>query len=79
MPDDGFGADLWKNLQGIKLGHDGGIEVPVRANDRDGVVVGLNAVAAADAAAGATAAKEDATGLPESRPKRRWLARLLRH
>jgi hypothetical protein len=67
MPDDGFGADLWKNLQGIKLGHDGG------------VVVGLNAVAAADAAAGATAAKEDATGLPESRPERRWLARLLRH
>jgi hypothetical protein len=75
MPDDGFGSDLWKNLQGIKLGHDGGIEVPVRANDRDGVVVGLNAVAAVDAAA----ARDDATGVPESRPKRRWWERLLRH
>ena len=72
MPDDGFGSDLWKNLQEIKLGQDGGIEAPVRANDRDGVVVGLDAVAAADAAA----SSEDVSA---PQPKRRWWARLLRH
>jgi hypothetical protein len=72
MPDEGFGSDLWQNLQAIKLGRDGGIEAPVRANDRDGVVVGLDAVAAA----GAAASSDDASG---SQPERRWWARLLRH
>jgi hypothetical protein len=72
MADDGFGSDLWKHLQGIKLGHDGGIEAPARTNARDGIVVGRDAVAAADAAAG----KDDA---PTKRTERRWWARLLRH
>jgi hypothetical protein len=72
MPDKGFGADLWKNLQAIKLGRDGGIEAPVRANERDGIVVGLDSVAKADAAA----ASDDGTW---PKPERRWWARLLRH
>jgi hypothetical protein len=49
MPDKGFGADLWKNVQAIRLGKDGGIEAPVRANGRDGIVVGVDRVAEADA------------------------------
>jgi hypothetical protein len=69
MADEGFGSDLQKFVEAIKLGHDGGIEVPVRASERDGIVVGLNHVAAADAA-----------DEPPPTPRRgRWWARLLRH
>jgi hypothetical protein len=71
MPDDGFGSDLWKNLQGIKLGQDGGIEAPVRVNERDGVAVGLDHVAAAEAA--------PADDAQEAPPEKRWWTRLLRH
>ena len=72
MADEGFGSDLWKNVQAIKLGDDGGIEAPVRANDRDGVVAGVNHVAAADAAP----VSDDAPTAPR---RRGWWARLLRH
>lgn len=44
MPDDGFGSALWKNVQAVKLGKDGGIEAPVRANGREGIEVGLDAI-----------------------------------
>jgi hypothetical protein len=49
MADKGFGSDLWKNVQAIRLGKDGGIEAPVRANGRDGIVVGVDRVAEVDA------------------------------
>lgn len=49
MPSDGFGSSLWKNVQAVKLGKDGGIEVPVRANSRQGIVIGVDAIAASDA------------------------------
>jgi hypothetical protein len=58
MPDEGFGAGLWKNVRAIRLARDGGIEAPVRANHRDGVVVGLDQVAEADARAPAQATRE---------------------
>jgi hypothetical protein len=45
MPEDGIGSALWKNVQAVKFGKDGGIEVPVRANGRDGIEVGLDAMA----------------------------------
>lgn len=48
MPSDGFGSSLWKNVQAVKLGKDGGIEVPVRANSRQGIVIGVDAIAASD-------------------------------
>ena len=50
MADNGFGAELWKSLRAVKFGKDGGIEVPVRANGRQGIVVGATAVAKSDAA-----------------------------
>jgi hypothetical protein len=71
MPDDGFGPDLCNKVQVIKLARDGGIHAPVRANDRDGVVVGVNSVAAAEAAASDEA--------PKAPPRKRWWSRLLRH
>ncbi|GAA4728699.1 hypothetical protein GCM10025782_29350 [Pedococcus ginsenosidimutans] len=48
MPDNGFGSSLWKNVQAVKLGRDGGLEVPVRANSREGIVIGADAVAASE-------------------------------
>ncbi|WP_406831996.1 hypothetical protein ABEG17_03995 [Pedococcus sp. KACC 23699] len=48
MPDDGFGSSLWKNVQAVKLGEDGGIQAPVRANSRQGIVVGVDATKASD-------------------------------
>ena len=71
MPDDGFGAELWKNLQSVKLGEDGGIEVPVRANGRDGIVVGLDAIAQSE-----NARREEAP--PPADSSRRWWKRLFR-
>ena len=41
----GFGEGLWKNVQAIKLGKDGGIEAPVRADGEHGIVVGVDAIA----------------------------------
>jgi hypothetical protein len=48
MAEKGFASGLWKNVQAIKLGQDGGIEAPVRADGRDGIVVGVNHVADAE-------------------------------
>lgn len=45
MADDGFASGLWKNVQAIKLGQDGGIEAPVRADGRNGIVGGVDAIA----------------------------------
>ncbi len=71
MSKGGFGSDLWKNVSAIKLGKDGGIEAPVRANSRQGIVVGLDAVAKSDAAL----RRADEA---EARPRRRGWRRLLR-
>ncbi|HEY3528150.1 MAG TPA: hypothetical protein VGK78_03295 [Nocardioides sp.] len=69
MADEGFGSSLWKNVEAIKLGQDGGIEAPVRADDRDGIVVGLGHLAEADARRSTA---------PTPPPRRRWWVRLLR-
>ena len=71
MPDEGFRSDLWKNLQSVKLGSDGGIEAPVRANGRDGILVGLDAVAE-----GENSRTEEAPAAADS--SRRWWKRLFR-
>jgi hypothetical protein len=56
MPIDGFGSTLWKNVQAVMLGKDGGIEAPVRANSRQGIVVGIDAIRASDASQAASTA-----------------------
>ncbi len=45
MPDEGFESALLKNLKAVKFGKDGGIEAPVRANGKDGIVFGVDAIA----------------------------------
>lgn len=45
MDDEGFASKLWKNVKAVRLGKDGGLEAPVRADGRDGIRVGLDAVA----------------------------------
>lgn len=50
MAKEGFGAELWKSVQAVRFGKDGGIDIPVRANGRQGIVVGATAVAKSDAA-----------------------------
>ena len=70
MADKGFGSDLWKNLQAVKLSKDGGLEAPVRANGKDGIVVGVDAVAASEAAAHSSSSDEA--------PRERWWRRLAR-
>ena len=71
MPDEGFGSNLWKNAQAIKLGRDGGIDAPVRASDRDGVVAGVEHVSEVDGRVRDEAA-------PSPPPRRGWWARLWR-
>lgn len=65
MPNDGFGSSLWKNVQAVKLGKGGGIEAPVRASSRQGIVVGVDAVRASGAAqaAGTAATPAESPGL----------------
>jgi len=70
MADKDFGSDLWKNLQAVKLSKDGGLEAPVRANGKDGIVVGVDAVAASEAAARNSSSDEA--------PRDRWWRRLAR-
>lgn len=50
MAKNGFGSELWKSVQAVRFGKAGGIEVPVRANGRHGIVLGATAVARSDAA-----------------------------
>src|SRR5689334_11753024 len=66
MSDGGFGTSLWKNVRAVTFGKDGGIEAPVRANGRDGIEVGLGAIAEGEA----RGAQEDRTGVASTR--RRW-------
>lgn len=70
MAKGGFGSELWKNVSAVRLGKDGGIKAPVRANSKQGIVVGLNAVARSDAAL--RKAEQ-----PQVRPPRRGWRRLL--
>jgi hypothetical protein len=37
---DGWGSDLWKQLQQVKVTRDDGIKAPVSADGKDGIVVG---------------------------------------
>jgi hypothetical protein len=72
----GFASGLWKNVQAIRLGKDGGIEAPVRADGRDGIVVGVNHVA--DAEADAERRTRTAAAEQEQQKRRGWWARLRR-
>ena len=60
MPNDGFGSKLWKNVQAFKLGPDGRIEAPVRASSRQGIVIGVDAIAKSDASESVTASSPPA-------------------
>ncbi|WP_146207237.1 hypothetical protein [Nocardioides silvaticus] len=66
MTDKGFGSDLWKNMQALKLNKHGAIEAPIRANGKDGIVVGVDAVKRAE------------TGHAPASTTRPWWKRLLR-
>ena len=73
MANDGFGSELWKNVQSIKLGKKGEIEAPVRANGRDGIVVGVDQVSKSQASG--------SEGKPTSTATKRaarWWDRLIR-
>jgi hypothetical protein len=50
MGQEGFGSELWKNVQSVQFGERGEIIAPVRADGHDGIVVGVDQVAAVDAA-----------------------------
>lgn len=45
----GFGSDLHKNLQKVRFNQHGGLEAPVKANGKDGIVVGDPAFSASPA------------------------------
>ncbi len=51
MPEAGFGSGLWNNVQAVRFGPHHELLAPVRADGCDGIVLGVDAVAAADAAA----------------------------
>ena len=40
----GFGEDLWRNAQAVRLDNIGALQAPVRADGRRGIVVGLDRV-----------------------------------
>ena len=73
MADEEFGSTLWKNVQAVKI-ESGNIAyyLKVRANGRDGIVIGADQVAASEAA---TTSGPD--GITTKR-SRRWIARLTR-
>lgn len=73
MTDRGFGSELWRNVQAIKFGKDSEIGAPMRANGKDGIIVGVDQVAAADAAAD----EVEPEASSEAR-SRHWWARLTR-
>jgi hypothetical protein len=50
MPDAGFGSGLWRNAQAVRFGPHHELLAPVRADGSDGIVVGVDAGAASDAA-----------------------------
>jgi hypothetical protein len=44
MNEQPFDANILKNLQAVKFGKDGSLEVPVRADGTSGIVIGTDAV-----------------------------------
>jgi hypothetical protein len=68
-----FADALRRNLDAVRLTKDGGLEAPVRANPRDGLVVGQDAVDQAEAARAAEPADTSKPGTKRSH--RRWLGR----
>ncbi len=68
MANDGFGSDLWKNLQAVRLDKDGVMHAPVNVDGKDGIVVGVDAIAKNEAATTA-----DSTDVPVRRP---WWKRI---
>ncbi len=70
--ENGFGSELWKNLQAVELGPDGDLPAPVRADGREGIVVGVDQVAMSD-----TRAPLDEQASKPGRA-RDWWARLTR-
>jgi len=70
MAQKGFGSDLWKNVNAVRL-KDGAIQVPVRAGSKTGIVAGVDAVASADKKARSAPASE-------SPAPRSWWRRLIR-
>lgn len=53
MSKGGFGSELWKNVEAVRFGKRGGIDVPVLASSRQGIVVGVRPVTTSDAAVAA--------------------------
>jgi hypothetical protein len=48
MPEAGFGSGLWREVQAVRFGPHHELLAPVRADGSAGVVVGVDAVSAAD-------------------------------
>lgn len=71
MPENGFGSNLWKSMQAVKIDTDGTFRAPVRANGRDGIVFGADAVEKAGAQRTTPAPKARSGGV------RRLLAHLI--
>lgn len=71
----GFASEIWDNVRSVRLGKHGGIEAPVRASSRDGILIGKRAIVRSRRArakqARAAAAR---SGETESR---RWWQRVL--
>lgn len=36
----GFGSELWKQMQKVRIDRDGTFRAPVKANGKDGIVIG---------------------------------------
>jgi hypothetical protein len=71
MTDDGFGSELWKNVQAVKLGQGGSVELPVRADGTNGIVLGGDSIAANEELA--------APGRSAPTPTQPWWKRLFHH
>lgn len=64
MAEQGFGSELWKNVQAVRLTSDGSLQAPVSVSGSEGIVVGVDALAEAEGAPAQEAA-----------PRRRWWRR----
>jgi hypothetical protein len=72
MAEEGLGSALLRNLKAVRFGRSGGIEIPVRADGREGIVVGVDAIAERESAAADVAGAE---ATPGPRGWRRFLRR----
>jgi hypothetical protein len=72
MPNEELGSFLGKNLKAVKFGKDGGIEIPIRANERDGITFGVDAIAEREHALGVAATRDS----DRSVPRHPWWRRL---